>query len=258
MCGRYALWDDPADVGIEPDENLAPQWAPSWNVAPGTLIPVIGATAAEDGPDRTRDTSPPRMPGVPNDERIDLPRRSKVWLRALTWGLVPHWTKASTKPRPGPINARVETMLEKPYFKSPALSRRGIVPANGYYEWQATENGKQPYFITDATPNQPNPMYLGALYDAWKAPDGTWLRTVCIITRAARGDMAEIHDRTPFALPADLISDWLNPALNNTASVQELIDQVPYPRLTATPVGSQVGSVRNNGPHLVHPLEDLL
>ncbi len=228
MCGRYAssasqeLLEDVYDF----DEVVA-LTPPSWNVAPTDQVRAVVERVGEDGP-----------------------RRKLV---ALTWGLVPSWSKDA---RGGArlINARVETVATKPAFRRAFATRRCLLPADGYYEWQATgarQGGrpvKQPWFIHPADPGL---LTMAGIYEFWKAPDGTWLTTCSIITTTATDQLGHLHDRMPMVVAPSVWDDWLDPGF--AGDPHELL-HVPALELTAHPVSTAVGNVANNGPELVEPL----
>lgn len=230
MCGRYASFMAPHDIQLafnldalgEETEGLAP----SWNVAPTQDIAIIVERL---------------------DEEADKVSRE---LHVARWGLVPPWSK---DPAAGPqmINARIETVAEKRTFAPSLKKRRCIVPANGYFEWQATAGGKIPHYIHYA---DESPLAFAGLYGWWKAPDGAWLLSATIITRAAAGPMTQIHDRTPVLLRPDYYDQWLDPRLTDPLAARAVIER-PNPELSAQVVAKAVGNPRNNSPENILPVE---
>src|SRR5690625_5060974 len=181
-------------------------------------------------------------------------------LRTARWGLVPSWAK---DPTIGSrlINARSETITEKPSFKAAAGKRRCIVPADGYYEWQKLDEAgkkKQPYYLHA---QDEAPLAFAGLYAWWPDPElpddhpDKWRWTSTILTTTASDALGHVHDRSPVIVPPDLIGDWLNPAVNDKDDVKELVRSRPEPHMVPRPVGKAVGSVRNNGPQLIEPVE---
>lgn len=228
MCGRYASSSDQEllqDV-YEIDDVVAMPPA-SWNIAPTDQVPAVIERVGEDGP-----------------------RRKLV---ALTWGLVPSWSKDA---RGGArmINARVETVATKPAFRKAFAARRCLLPADGFYEWEDTgarERGrpvKQPYFIHPADAGL---LTMAGIYEFWKAPDETWLTTCSIITTTATDSLGHLHDRMPMVVTPAAWDDWLDPGF--AGDPHDLL-HLPAPELTAHPVSRAVGSVANNDPGLVLPL----
>lgn len=245
MCGRYASSreaDDLVDEFEVAEALLAEPLAPSWNVAPTDAVHVVLER-------------PPKP-----EEGIDEPRRQ---LRALRWGLVPSWAK---DPSIGSrmINARMETVAEKPSFRKAFSSRRCLVPADGYYEWYVTDRldakgkpVKQPYFIR---PADGGTLAMAGLYEIWRDPsraedDPDRFRWTCtVITTAATDDLGRIHDRMPLAVGRDAWSDWLDPRTPGSPDLLDLLEPALPGRLSAYPVSRAVSNVRNDGPHLVDPL----
>ena len=239
MCGRYASFREAQDLAdafaapdVADDARLLP---PSWNVAP---------------------TDPVRIVVEREGERDDDVQRS---LRVARWGLVLGWAK---DPSVGSrmINARVETLAIKPAFRKALLTRRCIVPAEGYYEWQEVERGgkpaKQPFWIHAA---DGSPLAFAGLYEFWRDPDRAdddplrWLVTMTIVTGGAGTEdpaLGPIHDRRPVVLDPAGWDAWLDPLTRDADAVLPLLD-ARSPRLVPTPVSPAVGSVRNNGPELI-------
>lgn len=241
MCGRYAAAKDPAalveefEVVTPPEEVLNPD----YNVAPTKKVYVVL--------DRPRD---------------DHAERSLVVAR---WGLVPSWAK---DPSIGSrmINARVETVSEKPAFRRAFAKRRCLVPADGYYEWY-TPTGeeapkgrggrplKQPFFIHRADHAS---LAMAGLYEWWRDPTRAdddpqaWRLTCTVITTEATDDVGRIHDRMPMTIPRSDWAAWLDPAA--TIDAAGLLAPAASLPLDAYPVSTAVNSVRNNGPELIEPL----
>ena len=229
MCGRYAFYEHQelserlTNVAI--DADFLERFRPTWNAAPSQRLPVI----VED-----------KDAGTPT-------------LRTMSWGLIPKWTRPGEKPKVTPINARAETLTEKPMFRSLIKSRRCVVPANGFYEWQRHEKGKQPFFIT---PETGQVMLFAGLYDETKAENGAPLESYAIITTAANEQMSALHDRMPVILdPAD-VEEWLDPDQTATGPLDHLLRPAEDGGIALRPVSKDVNSVRHNGPGLIEPLDD--
>ncbi|RJT76983.1 SOS response-associated peptidase [Arthrobacter cheniae] len=213
------------------DESFEDELKPSWNVASMQGIPFVSEQLRED----------------------ELVR----CLEIARWGLVPVWSK---DPKAGArmINARSETVTEKPSFRTAAAKRRSIIPANGYYEWQKNEDGtKTPHYLHAEDEHQL--LGFAGLYEFWPDPskeenaEDKWLVTATILTRAAHDALGHIHDRTPVIIPKDLQDQWLDPTMTARDEVQHFIDTIPEPNLVPRIVSKEVGSVRNNGPELIRP-----
>jgi putative SOS response-associated peptidase YedK len=150
------------------------------------------------------------------------------------------------------INARAETVAERPTYRAALRYHRCLVPAGGFYEWRATPQGKQPYFIH--LPSE-SLFALAGLYDVWHSTDGSELRTYTIVTCEANSLMAPIHNRMPVILPRDAEAVWLDPQETRAAAVLPLLQPYPAEAMAAYPVSTAVNSPRNEGPALIAPLD---
>jgi putative SOS response-associated peptidase YedK len=250
MCGRYASSRKPEDLVEEFDIRGPdlPQIDPDWNVAPTKEVYAVLER-------------PPRTEG---GEEVEPERQ----LRVLTWGLVPFWAK---DPSVGNrmINARMESVAEKPAYRRAFEKRRTILPADGYYEWYPTEEQtkagkprKQPYFIR---PTDGGVLAMAGLYEIWRDPDKAdddpdrfrW--TCTVLTTSAEDSLGHIHDRMPLMLGREQYDEWLDPRRNDKEELLALLEPAAPGRLEAFPVSTMVSNVRNNGPELVEPipLEDV-
>lgn len=227
MCGRYVVATPfqqlALDFGAEPDFGAAAEdgFDPSYNIAPTARVPVVWQRSEDEGARR---------------------------LAVARWGLVPSWAK---DPGVGvrAFNARVETAAEKPTFRSAFARRRCVLPADGYYEWQAgAGRTKQPMFISAA---DGAPLAFAGLYERWKDAEGRALWSVTILTGPALGPLAEVHDRRPLVIAPDLVEPWLDGELREPERVRSLLAIDTVPAWRAHPVGPEVGNVRNDGPGLV-------
>ena len=261
VCGRYASSRDPAEIVEEFEIHTAPPpaLAPDYNVAPTKEVyAVVERPPRKDGP------------GAP-----ELPAERQ--LRVVTWGLVPSWAK---DPKIGSrlINARMETVAEKPAFRRAFERRRAILPADGYYEWYVPEGGpqtlagqakprgsgatgrrprKQPYFIR---PRDGSILAMAGLYELWRDPTRSdddpdrWRWTCTVITTDAEDDLGRIHDRMPLMLTPDRYDAWLDPENHDHDALLGLLHPATPGLLEAYPVSTLVSNVANNGPELVEPL----
>jgi putative SOS response-associated peptidase YedK len=175
----------------------------------------------------------------------------------MRWGLVPFWAK---DPRIGSrmINARAETVADKPAFRRALAKRRCLLPADGYYEWQSRPDAaKQPVYIS---PRDGRSLAFAGLYELWRDPavasddPDSWLWTTTIITTSAADELGVIHDRMPMIIDPARWADWLDPASADPADVRGLLVPAAASGLQAYPVSTQVNAVRNNGPQLIEPL----
>jgi putative SOS response-associated peptidase YedK len=185
-------------------------------------------------------------------------------LRTVRWGLVPFWAKdLSIGNRL--INARVETVHEKPAFRRAFASRRCLLPADGYYEWYPTEQRtsagkplKQPFFIR---PADGGVLAMAGLYEIWRDPEKAeddpdrFVWTCTVLTTSAEDAVGRIHDRMPLLVEPDRYSAWLDPTGSAVEDLRELLVPAAPGRLEAYPVSTRVNNVRNNGPQLLEPVE---
>jgi putative SOS response-associated peptidase YedK len=237
MCGRYAASRRPEDLVEEFEieeqpERLLPA---SYNVAPTDDVYAVLERPPKGAPDA-------------------VPARA---LRAMRWGLVPSWAKTPSVGNKM-INARMESVAEKPAFKRAFAKRRCLLPADGYFEWYGEIKGKkQPFFIR---PSDGRPLAMAGLYELWrdksKADDDPdrWLWSCTILTTTAEDDLGRIHDRMPLLVERDRYSAWLDPAHDDPDELRGLLVPAAPGRLTAFPVSTEVNSVRNNGPELIQPI----
>lgn len=188
-------------------------------------------------------------------------------LEVFHWGLIPSWAK-DRKIGAKMINARAETLAEKPAYKSIFKNRRCIIPMDGFYEWKAgTADGpvtakgkpaKQPMYIQS---QNGEPLAVAGLWSAWKDPAGAddqadrWLHSATVVTTSANGTMSPVHDRMPVILPKSLWDEWLNPNMHDTDRLSQLLVPAADDVLTMHPVSTDVNNVRNKGPELTAPVE---
>ena len=241
MCGRYASSRSPDDLieefEVVEDRTSAPL-AVDYNVAPTKEVYAV----------------------VERPPSKDSPEPPERQLRVFTWGLVPSWAK---DPSIGNrmINARMETVAEKPAFKRAFAVRRCLLPADGYFEWYPTSQTnakgkpvKQPYFIR---PADGGVLAMAGLYEIWRDPtraddDPECFRWTCtVLTTQAEDSLGHIHDRMPLMVERDRWAEWLDPRVGGELSL--LVPAAPG-SLEAYPVATLVSNVRNNGPELVAPL----
>jgi putative SOS response-associated peptidase YedK len=275
MCGRYVSSASTADLlsEFEVEEVVGEQPAPSWNVAPTDPVRAIlqrppkesseqpgakqaGAQQAGAKQSGAKQASAGEADaGTAGAGTADAAKAVRQ-LRVLRWGLVPSWSK---DPKGGArmINARIETVTEKPAFKKAAARRRCLLPAAGYYEWQKTEDGKVPYFLHDPDGRL---LAMAGLYELWRDPalpdddPNRWLWSCTVITQQAPDLLGEIHDRNPVLVPPELRAAWLDCSSDDPATARKILDQIPQARLEPYVVSPAVGNVRNDGPELIEPV----
>jgi len=197
---------------------------PRYNVAPTGLVAVVRV----------------RAPGAPRD------------LEQLRWGLVPSFAR-DARDAARLINARVETLDTKPSFRNLLASKRCLVAADGFYEWQKRGTVKQPFYLTRGDGRL---LAMAGLGDTWMSPDGEIVETVTIVTKPADERVAAIHDRMPGILDESRHAEWLGPAPLGGEAARALV-LAPSPPLVATAVSSYVSRAANEGPECVRPVPDL-
>ncbi len=258
MCGRYAATANPDELVLEFEVDQERTAEPSRSVLVNPQQPAPGRPDHNMAPTKQ---APVVLTRTPREDASAAPTRQ---LRLLTWGLVPSWAK-DTRVGPRMINARVESVAEKPAFTRPLAARRCLVPALGWYEWQASPTAvdakgkprKQPFFTTRADGAS---VAMAGLYEFWRDPDvpdaddpDAWLTTFTIITGPAEPGLDRIHDRQPVVLEPGEWAQWLDPATGAADAVALLAPHEPG-RFTAYPVSRAVSSSRSNGPQLIEPL----
>ncbi|MBI5957734.1 MAG: SOS response-associated peptidase [Chloroflexi bacterium] len=222
MCGRFALTEtNPTVLAQVFDLDSVPSLSPRYNIAPTQAV----ATVVRD------------------------PENGRSRLEVMRWGLIPSWAK---DPAIGNkmINARGETIAEKPAFRAALRYRRCLVIADGFYEWAALDTGpKQPLFITI---KDRRPFGMAGLWERWTEPSSGEVLTTCtIITTEPNELMATIHNRMPVILPRDAYADWLDPKQTDGKQLLPLIQSYPADRMTAWPVSRRVNSPQSDDPSLV-------
>jgi putative SOS response-associated peptidase YedK len=214
MCGRYRLVRKKEILAEVFDAGDDVDWAPRYNVAPGQDVPVIRQDISE-------------------------PKRS---LSLMRWGLIPSWAK-DLKIGYKLINARAETVSDKPAFREALQSRRCLIPADGFYEWAKEEQTKSPYcfaLIDDSV------FAFAGLWDRWKDRNGEALQTCSIITTSANSLVAGVHDRMPVILEPGNYDLWLDPGFRQTEPLLDLLQPYRAGSMHSWRVSPRVNSVEND------------
>jgi len=254
MCGRYASTRKRIELleefSVQRDMVTEPL-KPDYNVAP--TKPVY---AVLDRVERVSEWSGGDRPGDDAGNGAAAGKAERE-LRVVRWGLVPFWAK-DVKIGSRMINARSETLAEKPAFRRAFAKRRCLLPADGYYEWQSQPGAaKQPIYISRADGRS---LAFAGLYELWRDPtvgrndEDAWLWTATVITTSAPDELGMIHDRMPMIIDPGGWADWLDPANNDVADLRALLSPAAAGGLTTYPVSTEVNSVRNNGPQLIEPI----
>jgi len=219
MCGRFAFYSPHESVvrifGVDPD---APPIEARYNIAPTQYVAAV------------------------RGDVVGLRR-----IAMLYWGLVPWWARDRSMGA-RMINARAETLKEKPAFRDAYRERRCLILADGYYEWQKRPDGKQPIYI-----HRPDgePFAMAGLWERWRARgEPAPLESCAIVTTSPAATVAHVHDRMPVILPPSAYTEWLDPANENTDALDRLV--VPFEgELEARPVSRRVNNARNEGAELI-------
>jgi putative SOS response-associated peptidase YedK len=212
MCGRFTLYSSPVVLAREFELGALPLLFPRYNIAPTQPVALV---------------------------RVSVESGEREWA-AARWGLVPSWAD-DVKIGQRMINARSETVADKPSFRAAFRRRRCLVPADGYYEWQSSSAGpKRPFYIRR---NDQRPLAIAGLWESWQAPDGTPLETCTLLTTAANDRLRPIHDRMPVFLdeparrlwldpdsPSPALLDLLRPAADELFATLEVSTRVNNPR----------------------------
>jgi putative SOS response-associated peptidase YedK len=224
MCGRFTLAAPAETLARQFELPEVPVLEPHYNIAPTQAVAVV---------------------------RLELDREERM-LELMRWGLIPRWAKDESIGNKL-INARAETVAEKPAFRDAFQKRRCLVVADGFYEWQVVpgQKRKQPYFFhLDGG----GPFAFAGLWERWKDPAGNMLYTCTLITTEANDLVHSVHPRMPVILaPADYAL-WLDPSVAQPGRLQSLLRPYPPERMEAYPVGFQVNSPNSDTAECILPL----
>lgn len=220
MCGRFAFFNAEGFDETFGVFNPLPSMQFSYNVPPGRSIPVV-CTGKENRPS----------------------------VAIAKWGLVPSWKK-NDESGAWLINARSDSLTEKPAFWDNFREHRCLVPANGFYEWKREGTRKIPYYVGFDRPL----IAFAGIYDVWTAPEGDGRMSCCIITTGANAEVKQVHDRMPAVLSEEECRRWISPGLSQDDYLAMLR---PYPagETRVYPVGSKVNSVDAEGPGLIERID---
>ena len=221
MCGRFALIAPGAEIADTFALAETPQLAPRYNIAPTQPVAAI---------------------------RLHPHSGQREWTH-FHWGLIPSWAKEPNMAA-RMINARSETVAEKPAFRAAFKRRRCLIPASGFYEWQKTGSGKQPMYIHPADA----PLFAFAgLWETWQIPGGGELDSCTILTTTPNSFMRSIHDRMPVILEPEDFGMWLDPGERPENGLHLLRPFSPE-KMSTYPVSTFVNNPRNEGPDCIAPL----
>jgi putative SOS response-associated peptidase YedK len=223
MCGRYRLSRRKQIIEEYFDAVSEEEWTPRYNIAPTQPVPVIRQNRKE-------------------------PVRE---LSLIRWGLIPSWARDSSVAAKM-INARSETASTKPAFRDALRSRRCLIPADGFYEWQRSAKSKQP-FCFEVGDGQL--FAFAGLWDRWKSPDGTWIKTCSILTTTPNAVTSTVHDRMPVILDPDSYDLWLDPGMNDLSEVSQLLKPCDARLMRSYPVSTRINHVANDDETCSAPVE---
>jgi len=222
VCGRYAFFSPAEAVRRVFGVKQTPRLEPRYNIAPSQRVPVVRQVAAGD--------------------------RQLVMLH---WGLIPSWARERSIGN-RMINARGETLSERPAYRRAYRRRRCLVLADGWYEWQPGISGKQPWFISA---RDREPLGLAGLWESWQDPAaGEVIESCTIVTTGAAASIEDIHGRMPVVLPDEAFGPWLDPSEEDVAALARWLAPCDPARLVAWPVGRRVNDPRHEGPDLIEAL----
>jgi putative SOS response-associated peptidase YedK len=219
MCGRYRLSRRKQVIEEYFDAPSDDDWTPRYNIAPTQPVPVIRQSATE-------------------------PRRAMSLMR---WGLIPSWAKDASGPPM--VNARSETASIMPSFRDPMKSRRCLIPADGFYEWQRRGATNQPFCFEIG-----GLFAFAGIWDRWRDPTGSWIKSCSILTTTPNAVTSSVHDRMPVILDRDDYDLWLDPGMTNVEAIADLLK--PYAgAMQCYPVSPRVNHVVNDAVTCSAPVE---
>ena len=219
MCGRYTVTSAPEAIRALFGYSEQPNFPPRYNVAPTQPIAIV--------------------------RLIDGKRQFAL----VRWGLLPSWVK-DPKNFTLLINARGESVAEKPAFRAAMKRRRCLIPADGFYEWKATGARKQPHYVRAKSGE---PLAFAGLWETWTGPNGEELETAAIVTTRANKKLASLHERMPVIVPPDAFDLWLDCANVDAETATALIAPAPEALLEAYEVSTAVNRTANDNPQLAEP-----
>ena len=223
MCGRYSLSEPEHCIEKLTGSSEGKAIPPNFNICPGTNVSSLQSL-----------------------------EEKKPVFSLLKWGLIPFWAKED-KALPSFINARVETITEKPSFRTPFRYRRCLLPADGFFEWKNENGEKVPYFISL---ENNGPFFFAGIWDKWLSSQGTEIHTCAILTTKARGPIEEIHERMPIIFSDTKYLEWINLEINSPKKVQEILENKPEGSFEIRKVSKYVNNPKNNGVECITPVLD--
>ncbi len=221
MCGRFTLSGNTQELATLFDLDSVPELTPRYNIAPTQAVAAIRITQ----------------------------HSAKRELTFFNWGLIPSWAK-DIKMGSRMINARSETVAEKPAYRAAFKRRRCLVPADGFYEWQKLDGYKQPHYIGM---KDHVPFAIAGLWEHWEGGDGSVIESCTLLTTTPNDLVSSLHNRMPVIIHPEDYDDWLLPA-PDTGLLMHLLRPYPAEEMVAYPVGTVVNSPANDSPACIEPL----
>lgn len=222
MCGRYVLKREDLEALVKQfGVRSLEEWHSRYNIAPTSIVPLIRRTK---GPD------------------------PKPELAGVRWGLIPSWARPDEPVKPL-VNLRAETLVTR--FKGALKSRRCVLPASGFFEWETIGGQKRPWLFQA---REGGPFGLAGIWDTWHAPDGSALETCTIITTTPNAVLERVHNRMPVILTPEQCRTWVES--ENPGDVEKFLAPSPAESITACRVGPAVSNVRNDGPECITAATD--
>jgi len=220
MCGRFTLSQSAEAIASVFQLDEVPILQPRYNIAPTQLVPTV----------------------------LQNPEQRQRQLQMLRWGLIPSWAK---DPAMGArlINARAETVTEKPSFRSAFRHRRCLVIADGFYEWQRQDGKKQPFYFRM---QNTQPFAFAGLWERWQDPNGEIVETCTILTTDANELLRPIHDRMPVIIDPKDYDLWLDPAVENSEPLQQILRPYSSEAMTCYAVSTKVNNPGNDTPECIN------
>ena len=219
MCGRYAFFSPSEAIAQLMDIEDAPEIEPRYNIAPSQYVPVVR-----------------------------LSREGQRRLGMLHWGLIPYWAKDKSIGYKM-INARSETLTQKPAFREAFKRRRCLIPADGFYEWRTLAGKKVPFFVTM---KNGQPFAMAGLWERWReSEDAEPLDSCTIITTQPNELVSELHDRMPAIVPPEHFGAWLDREVRDTEALGELIETYRSDAMRVAAASTLVNNPANEGPELL-------
>jgi putative SOS response-associated peptidase YedK len=217
MCGRFTLSLPAEAIASTFQLSTIPELVPKYNIAPTQPVPTI------------------------------LSAGDRRQFKMLRWGLIPAWAKDATMGAKL-INARAETVAEKPAFRTAFRHRRCLVIADGFYEWQQQKGKKQPFYFRF---QNGQPFAFAGLWESWQAPDGEKIDSCTLLTTAANTLLQPIHDRMPVILKPEDYNQWLDPQIQKPEQLQPLLQSYSSEAMVSYPVSTKVNNPTNDSPECI-------